>query len=68
MKDSLLSSEGNDTLNDKLIIHFIKSTSGKSPKLIVYVDDIILTGDDIEEMSRLKQEFATEFESRIWAS
>ena len=30
--------------------------------LIVYVDDIILTGDDEDEMARLKKSFANEFE------
>ena len=30
--------------------------------LIVYVDDIIITGDDIEEMQALKLFFAREFE------
>ena len=41
---------------------FKHSTEGKIVILIVYVDDIILTGDDIEEMSRLKQSLAKEFE------
>lgn len=30
--------------------------------LIVYVDDIILTGEDIEEMSRLRENLAKDFE------
>ncbi|KAK3029863.1 hypothetical protein RJ639_038297 [Escallonia herrerae] len=38
------------------------STDGKIAILIVYVDDIILTGDDIAEMERLKQCLASEFE------
>ncbi|KAK3000201.1 hypothetical protein RJ639_023484 [Escallonia herrerae] len=38
------------------------STDGKIAILIVYVDDIILTGNDITEMERLKQCLASEFE------
>ncbi|KAK2968930.1 hypothetical protein RJ640_013461 [Escallonia rubra] len=38
------------------------STDGKIAILVVYVDDIILTGDDIVEMERLKQCLASEFE------
>ncbi|KAK2987530.1 hypothetical protein RJ640_030199 [Escallonia rubra] len=38
------------------------STDGKIAILIVYVDDIILTGDDTAEMERLKQCLASEFE------
>ena len=42
---------------------FIKhSSEGKTTALIVYVDDIVLTGDDLEEMERLKKKLATEFE------
>ena len=41
---------------------FFKQRNGKKIILIVYVDDIILTGDDIEEMGRLKKVLATEFE------
>ncbi|KAL6343079.1 hypothetical protein AAG906_017891 [Vitis piasezkii] len=42
-------------------------TNGKNGKitiLIVYVDDIILTGDDVIDMERLKQKLATEFEMK----
>lgn len=42
---------------------FIKhSTQGKVTALIVYVDDIILTGNDVEEMMNLKTYLAKEFE------
>ena len=42
---------------------FIKqSEEGLKIVLIVYVDDIILTGDDTYEMERLKRILATEFE------
>ena len=35
---------------------------GKIVILIVYVDDIILTGDDIDGMEKLKRVLAIEFE------
>ena len=41
---------------------FFKQRNGKKIILIVYVNDIILIGDDIEEMGRLKKVLATEFE------
>ena len=42
---------------------FVKrSQGGESTILIVYVDDIILTGDFAEEMSKLKRLLAKEFE------
>lgn len=34
---------------------------GKVAILIVYVDDIVLIGDDNEELERLKKRLATEF-------
>ena len=42
---------------------FVKySTSRKKAILIVYVDDIILTGDNVEEILKLKRFLAKEFE------
>ena len=42
---------------------FVKhSPTGKISILIVYVDDIIITGDDVEEIKRLKDQLAKEFE------
>lgn len=42
---------------------FVKhSKDGKIAVLIVYVDDIILTGDDLIEMERLKKSLASSFE------
>ena len=41
---------------------FFKQRNRKKTILIVYVDDIIFTGDDIKEMGRLKKVLATEFE------
>ncbi|CAN1132933.1 Retrovirus-related Pol polyprotein from transposon TNT 1-94 [Linum perenne] len=42
---------------------FIKCTkSGKRAILIVYVDDIIITGDALDEIQKLKKYLATEFE------
>ncbi|CAN1837958.1 Retrovirus-related Pol polyprotein from transposon TNT 1-94 [Linum perenne] len=42
---------------------FVKhSKSGKLAILIVYVDDIIITGDDTEEIQQLKQSLAKEFD------
>lgn len=39
-----------------------RSPEGKLTVLIVYVDDIIITGDDYEEIRRLKKKLAQEFE------
>ena len=41
---------------------FKQSNDGRRTILIVYVDDIILTGDNIGEVDRLKKVLATDFE------
>jgi hypothetical protein len=41
---------------------FIKRSNGKIAILIVYVDDIIMTGDDVNEITSLKALLAQEFE------
>lgn len=43
---------------------FIKRKEGKLTALIVYVDDMVLTGDDHEEMRLLQEYLATEFEMK----
>jgi len=41
---------------------FVKRSQGRIAMLIVYVDDFILTGDDLEELASLKSFLAKEFE------
>ena len=41
---------------------FKQSNDGRMTILIVYVDDIILTGDDTREVERLKKVLVIEFE------
>ena len=41
---------------------FIKHSRGKVSALIVYVDDIVMIGNDQEELKRLKHHLAEEFE------
>jgi hypothetical protein len=43
---------------------FIKHKNGKVTALIVYVDDMVLTGDDLEEMTLLQEHLAVEFEMK----
>ncbi len=43
---------------------FLKRQQGKVTALIVYVDDMIITGDDREEISRLQRQLASEFEMK----
>lgn len=43
---------------------FLKHQLGKVTALIIYVDDMIITGDDMEEISRLQEQLATKFEMK----
>lgn len=43
-------------------IFYKRFEKGKITVLIVYVDDIILTGDDLEELANLKKRLAEDFE------
>lgn len=43
---------------------FLKHRQGKVTTLIVYVDDMIITGDDSEEIAKLQKQLATEFEMK----
>ena len=43
---------------------FLKHQVGKVTAFIVYVDDLIITGDDVEEISRLQEQLSTEFEMK----
>ncbi|GKA15748.1 putative RNA-directed DNA polymerase [Tanacetum coccineum] len=41
---------------------FVKNNEGKVTALIVYVDDMVVTGDDEDEMNKLKDVLGAEFE------
>jgi hypothetical protein len=43
---------------------FLKRQRGKVTALIIYVDDMIITGDDSKEISSLQEQLATEFEMK----
>ncbi|WJZ84417.1 hypothetical protein VitviT2T_004022 [Vitis vinifera] len=43
---------------------FLKHQVGKITALIVYVDDMIITGDDVEEISKLQEQLSTKFEMK----
>jgi len=45
---------------------FLKHQRGKVMELIIYVDDMIITGDDPKEISSLQAHLATEFEMNFW--
>jgi Reverse transcriptase (RNA-dependent DNA polymerase) len=57
IKEGYLQSNADHTM-------FIRRKRGKLCVLIVYVDDIVLTGNDIVEMKRIKSSLATEFEMK----
>jgi hypothetical protein len=43
---------------------FLKHRLGKVTALIIYVDDMIITGDDVVEISKLQKQLATELEMK----
>ena len=43
---------------------FLKHQRGKVTTLVVYVDDIIITRDDTEEIAKLQKQLAIEFEMK----
>ncbi|XP_050104671.1 uncharacterized mitochondrial protein AtMg00810-like [Malus sylvestris] len=43
---------------------FVKQRNGKVTALIIYVDDMIITGDDLDEIVKLEKNLSTEFEMK----
>nr|KYP76233.1 Copia protein [Cajanus cajan] len=43
---------------------FLKKRKGKLTALIIYVDDMIITGDDSEEINRIQEQLNSEFEMK----
>ena len=43
---------------------FLKRRQGKVTTLIVYVDDIIITGNDTKEVAKLQKQLAAKFEMK----
>ncbi|PRQ31062.1 putative RNA-directed DNA polymerase [Rosa chinensis] len=43
---------------------FLKHQCGKVTALIIYVDDMVVTGDDLEEIQRLQGQLSSEFEMK----
>ena len=43
---------------------FLKNQNGKVTALIIYVDDMIITGDDNEEIIKLQEHLTKEFEMK----
>ena len=56
-KKSFRQSNSNHTL-------FLKNQNGKITALIIYVDDMIITGNDDEEITDLQKHLASEFEMK----
>nr|KYP37763.1 hypothetical protein KK1_041022 [Cajanus cajan] len=43
---------------------FLKNNQGKITALIIYVDDMIVTGNDLDEISSLQESLASEFDMK----
>ena len=48
----------------RIILCFLKHQNGKITALIIYVDDMIITENDDEEIARLQKYLASEFEMK----
>lgn len=43
---------------------FVKQTKGKWSVILLYVDDLIITGDDVEEVQRVREHLSVRFEMK----
>lgn len=43
---------------------FVKARDGKLAIVLVYVDDLIITGDDVEEIRRTKENLSVRFQMK----
>ena len=44
---------------------FVKARDGKLAIVLVYVDDLIITGDDVEEIRRTKENLSVRFQMKV---
>lgn len=47
---------------DSSLFVFVKARDGKLAIVLVYVDDLIITGDDVEEIRRTKENLSVRFQ------
>lgn len=49
---------------DSSLFVFVKARDGKLAIVLVYVDDLIITGDDVEEIRRTKENLSVRFQMK----